>query len=180
MNLDQDVPRWLADGSGFLWISERERRPAAGAARPRRPAARACWSRPRPGLPAAWSRVRPKTRPVRLSPPAPTRRRAHLFRVAGSTAATAAHALEGAPACTRPVSRKDQSTSTSTRRAATRMPRTTVHDARRHARRRAAVGRRGAAVRAAAWSWCKVGDDAGFHAAVVRPRDFDAEEEVSR
>src|SRR5262249_8848787 len=27
LNLDQDMPRWLEDGSGFLWSSERERGP---------------------------------------------------------------------------------------------------------------------------------------------------------
>ena len=159
VNLQHDVPRWLPDGSGFLWSAKQpdgpqlELRDATG----RLASAPSC--RRTPAF-RDWSMS--TRRPGRSSTaPAPIRRNRTCFRVP-LEGGKPERADEGAGPARRPRSPTTTRSTSTRQRSADAMPRTTVHKADGTLGRRVAVGRGGAAVHARTPRSLKVGDGQGL------------------
>ena len=179
VNLDRDLPRWLPDGSGLLWASERSggralelRRPdgrlrARVAGRPIEGSSRSCHVTA--GLAARCF--------VLEGGPVGNRLDADRARASGRRQVLTDDAAEHAPAL--------RAGGPALRRHAApirgRLPRSVVvHDASGAEVARAAGRGRAAALRGPARAGRRPRRRAGFHAALVRPRDFDRRPAATR
>jgi dipeptidyl-peptidase-4 len=168
VNLHQDVPRWLEDGSGFLWTSERDGGPQLELRDPKGDLVRVLVP-PSAGYDGLVDVDAKGGHVVYQASTDPTQ--THLFRV--SLHGGPPEALTHEPGVHGAAFAKNHAVYVLTAALPDAMPRTTVHRA---------DGTQVGEVHSVAEEppfrpraeLLKVGDGPGFHAAVIRPRDFDA------
>jgi dipeptidyl-peptidase 4 len=167
VNLDQDVPRWLPDGSGFLWISERDGGPRLELRSPDRGLKRVIVA-PAAGFRGLVHLDGKAKEAVYSASTDPTQ--LHLYRV--GLAGGKPVKLTDEPGLYAAAFAKGGGPYVLTGRLRDAMPRSTVH---------AADGKPLGELPSVAEEppfapkaeYVKVGPGEGFYAAVIRPRDFD-------
>jgi dipeptidyl-peptidase-4 len=168
LNLDRDMPRWLDDGSGFLWTCEREGGPQLELHDRHGKLVRVLVP-PQAGFVNLVAASSKKKQVVYSAGTDPTQ--AQLFRVSLDGGEPAPLTRE--PGIQTAVFAKNHALYVLTDQTAQRMPVTTVHRA-----DGSLVGELPSVAENPPFTprveILKVGEGAGFYAAVVRPRDFSA------